>query len=497
MKSKFNSNYMAQSIDRKVLTAALAVLFFTAFTAAVASADTITVCPSGCDHITIQAAGNASISGRVCGEDGAHIEGATVKAGVWDVMPFEFVCESTTDADGIYIITNLSAGDYRVYAYAPEYGREFYNGTHFRRDAQPVSVIEGGETLNINFSLSPGGSISGTITSADSGMPMSNVSLFAIFADEKRGAGAGLSDENGNYTIIGLPYSTYKVLSPSYARFGSGDDNYVMEFWQENATWDDADIVTVAEGVNPQGIDFTLEVGGTISGYVYQEDGVIPLPDVHVYADDYDTGVWMEGTDTDQDGYYTLLLPNGTYRVRANPSENGLDYASEWYNDTYDWDEATAVSVTAPDETTGINFTLEPGGTISGTVRDSQGNLLAGVSVECDRIDGPGGEGAETRSDGTYTIEGLPFGTYKVSSPSGGRWGSNDDNWAQEWYYEAANRDDADDVAITSDNPNATGVDFTLEVGGTISGYVYQEDGVIPLSNAHVYAVDYDTDAWM
>jgi hypothetical protein len=177
MKSKFNGNYMAQSIDKKVLTAALAVLFFTAFTAAVTSADTITVCSSGCDHITIQAAGDASISGRVCEEDGVTpIEGATVKTGECDIMPFEFVCESTTDANGIYIITNLSAGDYRVYAYAPEYGREFYNGTHFRNDAQPVSVIEGGETPNINFSLGPGGSISGTIASADSGMLLSNVS---------------------------------------------------------------------------------------------------------------------------------------------------------------------------------------------------------------------------------------------------------------------------------------------------------------------------------
>ena len=446
----------------------------------------------------IQAAGDASISGRVCEEDGVTpIEGVTVKAGECDIRPFEFVCESTTDADGTYIITNLSAGDYCVYAYAPEYGREFYNDTYFWNDAQPVSVIEGEETPNINFSLGPGGSISGTITSADSGTPLSQVSVFARFADGIHGAWAGLSDDNGNYTIISLPYSTYKVLSPSYARFGSDDDNYIMEFWQENATWDDADIVTVAEGINPMGINFTLEVSGTISGYVYQEDGVTPLSNVHIHANDYDTNEWMDGTNTDQDGFYSLVLPNGTYRVRACPSCNGINYVSKFYDNTFWHHEAQPVSVNAPDNTPNTNFTLEPGGTISGTVRDSQGNLLAGVSVECDRIDGPGGEGAETRSDGTYTIEGLPFGTYKVSSPSGGRWGSNDDNWAQEWYYEATNWNDADDVAITSDNPNATGVDFTLEVGGIISGYVYQDDGVTPLPDVHVYAEDFDTDEWM
>jgi hypothetical protein len=253
------------------------------------------------------------------------IEGVTVKAGEWDIRPFEFVCESTTDANGTYIITNLSAGDYRVYAYAIEYGREFYNDTYFWNDAQPVSVIDGEETPNINFSLGPGGSISGTITSADSGMPLSNVSMCAKFADENHGAGAGISDENGNYMIVGLPYSTYKVLSPTYARFGSDDDNYIMEFWQENATWDDADIVTVAEGINPTDINFTLEVSGTISGFVYQEDGVTPLSNVHIHANDCDTNEWMDGTNTDQDGFYSLVLPNGTYRVRACPSCNGIN----------------------------------------------------------------------------------------------------------------------------------------------------------------------------
>ena len=63
IKSKFNGKCIVQSVGKKVLTAALAVLFFTAFTAAVASADTITVCPSGCDYTTIQAAVNAASPG--------------------------------------------------------------------------------------------------------------------------------------------------------------------------------------------------------------------------------------------------------------------------------------------------------------------------------------------------------------------------------------------------------------------------------------------------
>jgi len=51
-------------LGKRVLTAALVVLFFTAFTAAGASAaDTITVCSSGCDYTTIQAAVDAASAG--------------------------------------------------------------------------------------------------------------------------------------------------------------------------------------------------------------------------------------------------------------------------------------------------------------------------------------------------------------------------------------------------------------------------------------------------
>jgi hypothetical protein len=262
-----------------------------------------------------------------------------------------------------------------------------------------------------------------------------------------------------------------------------------MEFWQENATWDDADIVTVAEGISPAGISFTLEVGGTLSGYVYQEDGVTPLPDVHVYADDFDTDEWMDGTDTDQDGFYSLVLPNGTYRVRASPSENGLNYVSEWYNGVYNCREATSVSVTAPDETPCINFTLELGGTISGHVYQEDGvTPLPDVHVSADDFDTDEWmEGTDTDQDGFYSLV-LPNGTYRVrANPS-----ENGLNYVSEWYNDTCEWDEVTAVSVNAPD-ETTGINFTLEVGGTISGYVYHEDGVTPIPNAHVCIECYDS----
>ena len=56
----------------------------------------------------------------------------------------------------------------------------------------------------------------------------------------------------------------------------------------------------------------------------------------------------------------------------------GTAYASEYYDDTFSWDSATAVGVAAGETTSGINFSLGLGGSISGTVLDQ----LTGQPVE-------------------------------------------------------------------------------------------------------------------
>ena len=275
-----------------------------------------------------------SISGFVYEADGiTPIEGADVRAMDWEALPFQPTGEATTDGSGYYVITELAAGDYRVSARATGRAYELYHETYLYDEVQPVTVIEAQVTTDINFTLGPGGNISGMITSAGSGLPLSEVNVLASPSEASAVGGWSLSDESGNYTITSLPYGTYVVRSPSEWRFGSGDDGYMMEFWQEKSDWGDADPVTVSEGVNPTGINFTLELGGTVSGYVYEEDGMTPIPSLHVYATDYHTDVWVAGNNTDEEGRYSLLLPAGTYRVRACASCSGLQYVDEYYDD--------------------------------------------------------------------------------------------------------------------------------------------------------------------
>ena len=88
-----------------------------------------------------------------------------------------------------------------------------------------------------------------------------------------------------------------------------------------------------------------------------------------------------------------------------------------------------------------------------------------------------------TAADGTYTIQSLASGSYRVQV----------DARNQGFVFECFKDDllcqnpTLVAVALGADTPN---IDFTLEVGGTISGTVLESDGVTPVANAFVFASD-------
>ena len=103
-------------------------------------------------------------------------------------------------------------------------------------------------------------------------------------------------------------------------------------------------------------IDFSLELGGSISGTVYEADGVTPIGDADVWADSYDCCGGGEGTRTAPDGTFTITgLAPGDYRVGAEAE----GYTPEFYDDTTEEDLAARVSVSAGQATPDIDFSLE------------------------------------------------------------------------------------------------------------------------------------------
>lgn len=140
-----------------------------------------------------------------------------------------------TDRNGYYIIRGLGPGRYQVAAKARRYFGEAY--------PEPVEVVEGEVTENINFALQPKprrGGISGQVVDAKTGRPIAGV---LITAQGQQGNGFARTDGHGFYRIVGLEPGRYTVsaLKPGY----------------QAATYPEP--VEVNPGELTRGIDFRLQ----------------------------------------------------------------------------------------------------------------------------------------------------------------------------------------------------------------------------------------------
>lgn len=136
-------------------------------------------------HITPAQAG--AISGTVTAADTGDPL-ANVKVRVTAAVRFPFFSSSVfTDASGTYTMTNLSAGDYAV-EFDPQnpltdgepvevYLAEYYNNQLDNATVDLVRVSASGTITDIDAALTRGSRISGTVTAADGGAPLQDVTV--------------------------------------------------------------------------------------------------------------------------------------------------------------------------------------------------------------------------------------------------------------------------------------------------------------------------------
>jgi hypothetical protein len=151
-----------------------------------------------------------------------------------------------------------------------------------------------------------------------------------------------------------------------------------------------------------------LTSAGTVSGRVTDESDQ-PIGEIDVGACEYieSDNTLCSGARTDENGYYSILLPAGIYRVFVQGQPG---WANEFFFDTPVWGDAVPVTAIVGADVPGIDFSLALGGNISGFVYGENNTPLGGIAVDTEF----GGYGTCTDENGFYTLSGLPFGTYNV-----------------------------------------------------------------------------------
>jgi hypothetical protein len=256
------------------------------------------------------------------------------------------------------------------------------------------------------------GSISGTVTDAETLKPVEEVEVCAWLLESEEGFRCTETDAAGAYELEELAEGEYAV------EFWASYLGYATQFYDDESNWEQADPVVV--GSEPvTGIDAALRPRPGITGTVTRSSDGEPVEEVEVCAYPVDPKVeetFSECGYTQADGTYYVELEPGKYKVEFWPGGPGQNLAFQFYNGRTHWSEADAVVVKPGERTGGIDAGLEPGATISGTVSSAAGGVGLEEIPVCS-IDSPSGELLTcnwTAADGSYALRHLPGDQYKV-----------------------------------------------------------------------------------
>lgn len=273
------------------------------------------------------------------------------------------------------------------------------------------------------------------------------------------------------------------TAEPFFEQYGMTDANGVYETELEPGTYQvtvsafdfsNESFEVVVAGNELNAIEATLyPANSSISGTVLDDDGAVIACEYNVDAEFWNCpSITIGPVGSNGAGFYEIVSEiDGTYQV------TGL-WEGEWevsvFADGYVTPDPTLVVLGRDDARTGVDFALEPiiYGTVSGTVRDTNGDPIEGIFVDVVTVDPfVGAGGATTGADGTYSIE-VPVGVGYTAraiddfapdgvprSPSyetvfyGGQWNINEATTFE--------------VLESTDTSN---IDFDLAVGGAVAG---------------------------
>ncbi|HEX5189528.1 MAG TPA: carboxypeptidase regulatory-like domain-containing protein [Streptosporangiaceae bacterium] len=277
-----------------------------------------------------------------------------------------------------------------------------------QRAAKLIRRIAFGPRVQAPARVTSAGRITGRVTTR-SGHPLARVCVFAtpvrhpaaFVALASTGAKGGykLRLKPGRYFVDFLPLCRAK-------------GNFAPQLWKHAGALAKATAVRVKAHETVAHVNAVLGVGAVITGRVKTLKHPHPsLGGLCVEASGTrGQRLFFGFTTTRADGTFRLRsLATGRYKISVTPCGPSSPYLPTQL--------AEPVRVTNGKVTSGITAFVKLGGTITGTVKDADGNKLAGICVEAGSR--RSFASASTSASGTYRLVGLARGTYEVDFSTG------------------------------------------------------------------------------
>jgi hypothetical protein len=403
----------------------------------------------------VQLVAGASISGTVYGADDPSDGLGNINVTVEDTDG-NFVTGTSTDPDdGTYTLVGLPAGSYQLVFRPDDVG---YKGITIT--GIPLSAAETLGNENATLAVA-GASISGTVYGEGiPNTPITDASIFVLDSDGNE-VGTSFTDGNGNYSVTDLPDGTFTI------EFVPDLGSYEMTWWKDETDAATATPVTLTPGENLTNVSPVLPQGATVSGTVFTA-GTPNQGAAFLEVDVYDAqGNDVDATSTNAFGSYTTdgLAP-GKYTLDFTAPTGGVtSFVGQWLGGTPTEAAASRITVLGAQQVTGENAVLARAGSISGTVTNTSGGKLDGITVPVWMLVGGGYvqlTSEVTDGNGNYTLNGLGAGTYKIgfSDYSSGD-GSSNSVFGDQYWNAAPTLGSATPITLTAGQA-ATGKNATM-----------------------------------
>jgi 5-hydroxyisourate hydrolase-like protein (transthyretin family) len=474
-----------------------------------------------------------SISGTITNAaTGAPIQNVSVNVYA-RVGSGNFAGFATTNASGVYTVSGLATGTYVAYTgNTVGFTNEIYNdilcplicsSAIAVASGAEIPVTTGATTSGRDIALTEGGRITGTVTN-QAGTPLQNifVTVVARVDPSVTYTTSFTTNASGVYTASGLPTGTYRLYT-------SNSLGYINEIYDDIPCRGGCNSITAAttgvpvpvtQGATTAGRNFSLQIGGGLSGVVTDDVTGTALGGIgiEVWQRTSGTPLFVTSTSTASNGNFSFGgLAAGEYLIDTF-GFNG--YRNEAFDNIPCLGTAcpvntimggTPILVALGSTTSGRNIALSRGDVVRGLVTSSAtGQPLGGPSVSLYQV--PSGTfvaSSGITANGEFVVRGVPNGNYVAfTSNSQGHYNEIYNNIRCNTTCSPATAvASGTPIAVTGANADAAGINFSLDprtdtppgaptnLRASASGFTAQFSWTAPTPSTTGIATSYVIDA--